>query len=227
VWFGIGAAIFAIGVVAFLGFALTRGDIRSPYYFLPPATAAIACVSYVVMTLVEVGIAPAALTVETVRYVDWALSTPFITYYLAMLAGTKLSTRAGAVGLNVAMIAFGYGATVAGGLLQWGLFAVSAVCFVGLLYLFLSTFTRAIRDAPQTSRNLFVSLRDLTALIWSVYPVAYLLGPGGFGAMGTADYSFVVVTLDVTAKVGFIGLMLARQYQLDTFVGAGARATPE
>lgn len=227
VWFGIGAGIFALGVVTFLGFALTRGNIRSPYYFLPPVTAAIAGVAYVAMTLVELGIAPAVVEVQTIRYIDWAVSTPFITYYLAMLARTSLSTRLVAVAVNTAMIAFGYGSTVASGLAQWGLFAASAVCFAGLLYLFLSTFSRAIRDAPQTSRNLFASLRDLTVLIWSVYPVAYLLGPGGIGTMGTSDYTFVVVTLDVTAKVGFIGLMLARQYQLDAFVGAPSPAASE
>lgn len=226
-WFGFGAAIFLVAVATFVGFGLTRGDWKSPYYFLPPIHALIAGIAYIGMALASLGMLPVAVDVTVFRYADWTLSTPIITYYLAMLAGTRIRTRIAAVAANVLMVLTGYVAAVTTGTGKWIFFALASLFFVGLLYFYLSTFDRAIGENPETSQALFRSLRDLTVSVWSLYPIVFLLGPNGVGLLQVADHDLTIVFLDLTAKVGFMGLMLVRQYQLNTFLSAETTAAAE
>lgn len=227
IWFGTGASVLFLAVVLFCWFAVTRGDIRSPFYFIPPLLTAVAGVAYAAMTAVSLGALSTPFGVETLRFADWAVSTPLITYYLALLADTDRSTRTVAVAANVAMIVLGYGFVTLSGPLRWVAFAASTALLFGLVYLFVRTFKTALVGAAQTSRSLFVSLRDLTIATWLLYPVAYLLGPVGVGVIQPADIDFVVVVLDLTAKVGLISIVLLRQYELTTFHARDAPSTAD
>lgn len=228
IWFGAALVIFLSAIVTFVGFALTRGDIGSPYYFLPPLHALIAGIAYVGMTLAALDVLGGGpLDIELFRYADWSLSTPIITYYLSMLAGAQTRSRIGAVLANVLMIWTGYASIVLASPVRWVFFGLSMIFFVALIYLYLRTFTRAINSNPDVSKRLFLSLRDLTVIIWTLYPLVYLLGPNGFEVLLVADHHFVVVFLDLSAKVGFMALMLIRQYQLDTFILPDTTVAPE
>lgn len=224
VWFGIGAGIFLTAVVAFLWFAVTRGDLQSPFYYLPPIHAGIAGVAYVAMALVAAGRVGDPVSISALRFGDWLFSTPIITYYLARLAGVEKTTRALAVAANVGMIAVGFAFVETTGALRWVAFGASTLLFVGLLYLFVSTFGTAISRADETVRSVFLSLRDLTIVTWSLYPVVYFVGPLGLGVIQPADLDFLVAILDVVAKVGFMTVLVVRYYELETFVGH--EATP-
>lgn len=219
VWFGVGAGIFLTAVVAFVLFAVTRGDIRSPYYYLPPVHASIAAIAYVAMTLVATGRLGDPVTIQSLRFGDWLFSTPIITYYLGRIAGVDGRARWLAVGANVGMIAVGYAFVAVAGPFRWVAFGVSTLLFVGLLYLFISTFGTAISRADRTVRSVFLSLRDLTVVTWSLYPVVYFAGPLGLGVIQPADLNFLVTVLDVVAKVGFMTVLVVRYYELETFVG--------
>jgi len=225
IWFGIAAGIFFLAAFGYVVFTALRGRLTSPYYFLPPIHAAIAGTAYVGMTLVAAGVLPDVLDVSYFRYADWSLSTPIITYYLAMLADVDLEIRAVAVAANVGMIATGFLASVTASPLKWGFFAVASLLFLVLLYVYVSTFGDAIRRNPRSSRSVFLSLRDLTVIVWSVYPIAFLLGPNGFGLLLPSDHNFVIAFLDLTAKVGFMAVLVVRQYELNTFVGADTTAS--
>lgn len=222
IWFGTGASVFFLAVVLFCWFAATRGDIRSPFYFLPPLLTAVAGAAYVAMTAVTLDALPVPVGIETLRFADWAVSTPLITYYLALLADTDRSTRAVAVATNVGMIGLGYGFVTLSGSLRWVAFTASMALFLGLVYLFVRTFKTALVGSSRTARSLFVSLRDLTIATWLLYPVAYLLGPVGLGVIRPAGIDFIVVVLDVTAKVGLMSIVLLRQYELTTFLARDA-----
>ena len=227
IYFGAAAAIFVLAVIGFLAFAITRGELLSRYYLLPPIHAVIAGTAYVGMALAALELLPSVIDIELLRYADWSLSTPIITYYLAMLAGVKRRTRALAVIVNVVMIWLGYASILASGATQWALFAVSGGMFVGLVALYIRTFSQSISANPEVSAGLFKSLRDLTIIIWALYPIAAALGPNGFGLLLRADHHLVVVLLDLTAKVGFMSLIVVRQYQLNTFLPTDTTAAPE
>lgn len=218
VWFGTGSSVFFLAVVLYLWFAATRGDIRSPFYLLPPVLVTLAGTAYAGMTAAALGLLPDVATVELIRFADWAVTTPIITYYLALLADTDSTTRWVATGTNVVMIALGYAFVATSGPLRWVAFAASSVLFLGLVYMFTRTFRSALVGASQTARSLYVSLRDLTVATWTVYPVVYLLGPIGLGVITGPDLDFAVTVLDLAAKVGLVTILLLRQYELSTFL---------
>jgi sensory rhodopsin len=174
------------------------------------------------MTAVTLGMLPEVVDVELLRFADWMISTPIITYYLGLLADANSSTRAVAVGTNVLMIALGYAFIILSGPLQWVAFGASLLLFVGLVYLFIRTFGQASVGAPRTARSLFISTRDLTVTVWAIYPVVYLLGPLGAGVLQAGDLDFTVVVLDLTAKVGLMSIILLRQYELNRFISRDA-----
>lgn len=216
--FGVGASVFFTGAVFSLLFAVQNGSLRSPFYFLPPLVSLIAGIAYVGMYGIETELIAFGVEVELLRFADWAITTPLITYYLGRLAGVERSIRVVAVLTNVVMISLGYVFVAVSGTVQWVAFGASVICFVALIYLFVQTFGRALIGASQASRSLFVSLRDLTVATWSIYPVVYLLGPIGLEVLHSADVVFLVMALDLTAKVGLISIILFRQYTLNTYL---------
>lgn len=218
IWFGIGASLFFTASVFFVLFAIQNGSIRSSFYYLPPVVATIAGAAYVGMFAVESGTVTAPVDVELLRFADWMVTTPLLTYYLGRLAGVERSIRLAAVVTNVVMIGFGYAFVILSGTIQWVAFAASMICFVALVYLFVQTFGRALIGSSRTSRSLFISLRDLTVATWSVYPIVYFLGPVGVGIIQPVDVSFLIATLDVVAKAGFMSIILFRQYTLNTYL---------
>lgn len=218
VWFAVGAVSFLTAVVGFLWFAVTRGDIRSQLYYLPPIHATIAGVAYVGMALVAAGRLGDPVSVVALRFGDWLFSTPIITYYLGRVAGIDTRSRRIAVATNVGMIAVGFVFVETAGAISWAAFALSTLLFLALVWQFFGTFQSALTDAAATTRSLFTSLRDLTVATWSLYPIVYFAGPLGIGLLQPSDLSFTIVVLDVIAKVGFMAIMLVRHYQLETFV---------
>jgi sensory rhodopsin len=216
--------VFFVSAVLFAWFAVSRGTLRSPLYYLPPVHATVAGTAYVGMTAVTLGVLPGVVDVELLRFADWLVSTPIITYYLGLLAGADSSTRAVAVVTNVLMIALGYVFIVLSGPLQWVAFGASLLLFMGLVYLFVRTFGQASVGTSRTARSLFVSTRDLTVTVWSIYPIVYLLGPLGAGVLQAGDLDFTVVVLDLTAKVGLMAIILLRQYELNRFLSRDVAA---
>jgi len=227
IWYGVGAGTFFISASIFMWFAATRGNLRSSFYYLPPIHASVAGTAYVAMALTAGGQLGGPFSVTVFRFADWIVSTPIITYYLARLAGVDTRTRWLAVAANVAMIAVGYGYVGIPGPLRWAAFALSSVIFLGLLYLYVRTFDRAITTATATVRSLFLSLRDLTVVTWSLYPVVYVLGPVGIGIMQSPDLNFLVAILDTVAKVGFMSILLVRYNSVETFVDSWSVAPAE
>lgn len=218
VWFAVGAASFVTAVVGFLWFAVTRGDIRSQLYYLPPIHAAVAGIAYVGMTLVATGRLGDPVSITALRFGDWLVSTPIITYYLGRLAGIDKRARRLAVATNVGMIAVGFVFVQTSGTISWAAFAVSTLLFLALVWQFVGTFQSTLSDSAATTRSLFTSLRDLTVATWSLYPIVYFAGPLGIGLLQPSDLNFTIAVLDVIAKVGFMTIMLVRHYQLETFV---------
>ena len=216
--FGVGASIFFTGAVFSLLFAVQNGSLRSPFYFLPPLVSLIAGVAYVGMFSIETEAIALGANVELLRFADWAVTTPLITYYLGRLAGVEQSIKAAAVVANVFMISLGYLFVAVSGTLQWVAFGASMICFIAIIYLFVQTFGRALVGASQVSRSLFISLRDLTVATWLIYPVVYFLGPIGLEIIQPADMTFIIMALDVTAKVGLISIILFRQHTLKTYL---------
>jgi len=230
IWFGLAAAaLFTAAVTAIVVGAL-RGRLRSPFYNLPPFFALVAGITYSVMAAVEVEVVPTVLPellqLTAIRYVGWLFATAVITYYLGMLSSADMENRLSAVGAAILLVVAGFVAALNDGLIRWGMFGMSVMFFVGIVFTFLRPYSAAMVEKEDGSRSLFTSLRDLTIGLWTLYLLVFVLGRFGIEVLTVADYHFVNVTLDIAAMVGIIAVLLLRQYELRTFVTGGVEASP-
>jgi sensory rhodopsin len=197
------------GTAAFLWGAVNADPDDRLLYWLLVGVSGIASVAYVLMSLgigwITVG---SGRVVFVPRYVDWILTTPLLIAFLGLLAGCDRRTVGRLIGINTAVMVLGTGAALTDGPVSYGLFAVSSVAYVALLSLLLGVVTDSATVRDPATLSLFKSLRNLTVILWSVYPIIWLLGPPGLGVLTTTVDVLLVVYLDLMTKVGFglIGL---------------------
>lgn len=201
--FSLGAIGMAGGTAAFLwGARSADGDERLLYGLLV-AISGIATVAYAVMALGIGWIGVGDRTVFAPRYVDWILTTPLLLVFLGLLAGVDRDTQVKLVGVNTVVMVVGFGAALVEGPVRFGLFAVAALAYVGLVYLLVGPVSRRAAERPTGIESLFASLRNLTVVLWSVYPVIWLLGPPGLDLFTLTVDVMLIVYLDLLTKVGF------------------------
>ena len=63
------------------------------------------------------------------------------------------------------------------------------------------------------------NLALLAIVLWSLYPVVWLLGTEGFNAVGSTLEAFLFLILDFFAKIGFGVLLLTNRQALGEAVG--------
>jgi sensory rhodopsin len=203
-FFLIGTVGMAIGTFAFAYAFLTDPGNRV-YHGLLTLVPGIAFVAYALMALrldfqiVTVG----DRVVDVARYVDWLLTTPLIIAYLGLLSGVSRRYLVGLVFLDVLVMGAGLAGALSTGVFRWVWFAVGMVLYVPFLYGLTAGINKAVADRPAPVRALFEKLRNLTVVIWFIYPVAWVLGTTGLGFVSYPIQVMVVTYADLIAKVGF------------------------
>ena len=142
-----------------------------------------------------------------VRYVTWFLSTPLLILALTYLGRSSMPLTAGLLGANAFMIATGFVATVltettpaALHLVWW---TVSTGAYLAIAWAFLGRYRREAKTALPNSASVFDRVVMVHLVIWTAYPVVWLLSPEGFGTVGGTTEAALYTVLDVVAKVGF------------------------
>ena len=103
-------------------------------------------------------------------------------------------------------------------------FVVSTVAMIVLLYLIATRlFSEAARQGGA-AQQVFRTLAYLTLVLWSLYPVVWLLGTEGFGTVGSTTEVFLFLVLDILAKIGFGFLLLTNREALSQASGGGGAA---
>jgi bacteriorhodopsin len=138
-------------------------------------------------------------------------TTPLLLFDLALLAGANRNTLATLVGLDVFMILTGVIAaletTPAYRILWWG---ISTGALLALLYILVGTLSEQARGKSPEVAKLFTTLRNLTIVLWLLYPVIWILGTEGtIGILPLYWETAAFMVLDLSAKVGF-GFLLLR-----------------
>lgn len=208
-WYWIGTLSMAVGT-AYFGFQAARAILRrwqilwSLYFFICLIAAAL----YLILAT-GFGSVPGSDGVPTVwiRYVTWFLSTPLLLLALTYL-GRSSATLAGALlGANAFMIATGFVATILpedtpGGLhIVW--WAISSGAYVAIAWAFLGRYKREARAAMPASTSVFDRLVLVHLVLWTAYPVVWIVSPEGFGTLGPDLSAMLFAILDIAAKVGF------------------------
>jgi len=224
-WFTLGTAGMALGTLA-LAWGYTQIPSESRRNFTTVvAVPLIATVAYGLMAL-DIGAVTSARgqVLYVARYVDWLLTTPLHVAYLGLLVGASKQTIGKLAGLMGATIVFG----LAGGLvatpLNLVLFALGGVTFAGVGYLLYTDVDDRAHEGDGQLLSLFQKLRIFVFVLWSVYPVIWLLSGPGFVLMDAETASLVTTYIDVVAKIGF-GLIAFNGLQ--TVYGAGESVSPE
>lgn len=227
-----------IGVIGMLAGTLTFGGLalRAPegsrYFFVITALITlIAFISYLAMATGQgstvVGIGQDAREFYYWRYIDWVFTTPLLLLDLALLALVRPRQNVGLIssliGLDVIMILLGLWAGATGGAGRYILWGLSTIAMIALLYLVVTRLFAAANEQSPAVRSVFRTLAVLTVVLWSLYPVVWLIGAEGVGAVGTSGEVGLFLVLDLLAKVGF-GFILLSNRQALADIGRGGVA---
>lgn len=197
------------------------------FYWITAAITGFAFISYLAMaTGSGVTILDDGREFYFFRYIDWLITTPLLLLDLALLAmarpGRNVGLIATLLGLDVFMIVTGL---IAGSstntFFTVVFFIISTAALVGVLYLLYTRFFAAARTRSQGVAGIFNQLAILTIVLWSLYPIVFLLGTEGFRAVDQDWEIFLFLILDLLAKVGF-GFLLLSNHQVIEEAGSGS-----
>ncbi len=80
-----------------------------------------------------------------------------------------------------------------------------------LLYLVYTRLFASAQGQPGSVQQIFRTPALLTIVLWSLYPIVWLLGTEGFGAVSSTVEVFLFLVLDLLAKIGFGFLLLTNR----------------
>jgi bacteriorhodopsin len=204
---------------------------RQEFFIVTIFITAIAFVNYLAMAL-GFGLTTIQLGGEEVpiywaRYTDWFFTTPLLLVDLGLLARANRNQLGTLVGLDMLMIATGAVATLTAGtgvfgegtrrLIWWG---VSTGFLVVLLYFLFGTLSKQASEISAEAQATFNRLRNLIVVVWAVYPVWWLVGTEGLGAIGLGVETAGFMVLDLVAKVGFGIILLSSRKAIDDAAAA-------
>ena len=208
-WYWIGTAAMA-GGSAYFGMAAARASERrwqvlwSLYFF-------ICLIAFALYLLMATGYgfyaAEGAHNTVWIRYVTWFLSTPLLLLALTYLGRSSSTLTGGLLGANAFMIATGFVATVltedtpaALHLVWW---AISTGAYLAIAASFLGRYKREAKAALPASAAVFDRIVLVHLVLWTAYPVVWLVSPEGLGTISGPVEAALFAILDIAAKVGF------------------------
>ena len=232
-WYWIGTAAMA-GGAAYFGLAASRAGERrwqilwSLYFFI----CLIAFALYLVMaTGYGSYLADGGHNTVWIRYVTWFLSTPLLILALTFLGRSSSTLTGNLLGANAFMIATGFVATAlpedtpaALNLIWW---AVSTGAYVAIALAFLGRYKREARAALPQSASVFDRIVLVHLVLWTAYPVVWLVSPEGLGIVSSGIEAGLFAVLDIAAKVGFGFLAASSLRTIETNGDASAYATAQ
>jgi len=216
VWLWLGCISMTVGSI-FFGFGADRAKSKrwQIVYSLNFFICAIAASLYLAMIFKQgftyIGDRPAYLT----RYLTWTFSTPLTLVLLSYLGRTSLWVAASMIGADVYMILTGFVATISSKPVSNVWYIVSCGAYLGLGYLLLKYYRRQAQQQYPRSKKVFAKLLTVHLMIWTAYPIVWILASTGLNVIGSVAESACYTILDVAAKVGFGVLALNSLKQLE------------
>ncbi|WP_435176033.1 bacteriorhodopsin [Halorussus sp. AFM4] len=220
-WFWIGAIGMAAGTVAPAWRLATERRHRAHYAVLALITG-IATVAYATMALGIGGIDVGGTVLYLPRYVDWLLTTPLLVLYLGLLCRPSRRVYAALVAVDVFVMGSGVVAGLLDGTAKYAMYLAGSVAYLGLLWLLLRTLPRAATGYSDRVDAVFTKLRNLTVVLWTLYPVVWILSPLGLGLLDVGTEVLVVTYLDLISKVGFVVIAVNGRDALDSLADDAA-----
>jgi len=215
IWLAIGTALMGLGTLYFMvqGFGVEDPEAKK-FFAITTLIPAIAFASYLSMlfgfgvTVVEFG--GSEKPIYWARYADWLFTTPLLLLDLALLVDADFGTTLGLIGADAFMIITGLvGALTTVTTFRFVWWAISTAALLYILYVLYFGFTKKLEGMSEDRAGTFRVLRNLVLVLWSVYPILWIVGTEGAGVVNLNIETLGFMVLDVSAKVGF-GFVLLR-----------------
>lgn len=150
-----------------------------------------------------------------IRYVTWFCSTPLLILDITYLGRTNLPITGSLLGANAYMIVTGFLATISPKPISYIWYVVSCVAYLATAYLLLNQYRKqADRNYPSV-KNAFRRLLTVHLVIWTLYPIVWILGTEGLNTFGSESETMFFTLLDLASKVGFGFLSLNTMHTLE------------
>jgi len=218
-----GAAAMFIGTLAYFWLGRNVAVYEQNFFIMAISITVIAATAYLAMALGMGRVTIGGEEVLIARYIDWLLTTPLIIALLGILANASRNLIATLVGVDIYMISSAFLGALSSSLfvsLVW--LGVGTVAYLLFLYLLLGALSDAAGEMPEDVSGIYTTLRNLTIVLWSIYPAVWLLGGNAFGTLPAVVEGGAFVGLDVLSKVvfGFILLNSHETLRVYDFYGA-------
>lgn len=202
-WLSLGFAGMALSTLPPLWqFAADPGN-RVHYLTLVGITG-IAAVAYLGMTLGVGTVTVDGRPLYVLRYADWLVTTLLLVGYLWLLTNAGRRALGRLLVLDAAVIVLGVASVVLPTPVRFLAFAAGAAAFLALARELVVRLPRLAAFDDDRHGATFEKLRNVTVVLWTMYPVVWLLGPAGIGLLQPSTEVLVFVYLDVVAKGGFV-----------------------
>jgi len=216
IWLALGTAMMLLGTVYFVA----RGwGVKDPkqqeFYVITTMITGIASAAYLSMFfgfgLTEVEVAGrGVLDIYWARYADWLFTTPLLLLDLALLAKASRVEISALIILDAFMIITGLvGALSKQMTFRYTWWFISTVAMILVLYFLYSVLTARVQEMDDDVKGTFTTLRNLVLVLWTLYPILWIVGTEGAGVVNLYVETLGFMVLDVLAKVGF-GFILLR-----------------
>jgi bacteriorhodopsin len=191
---------------------------QQEFYVITIMITAIAAASYLSMFfgfgLTEVSVpgspVEGALDIYWARYADWLFTTPLLLLDLGLLANASRTELGGLIIIDAFMIVTGLvGALTKVFMFRFVWWFISTVSMIAVLYFLFSVLTARANQLGEDTQATFKTLRNLVIVLWSLYPVLWIVGTEGAGAVSLFVETLGFMVLDVLAKVGFGFILLS------------------
>lgn len=216
-WLWIGVFSMALGSLIFgFGAANARNERWKILYILNFFICLIACGLYLAMAMGQGKNIIYGRPTFWVRYVTWFMSTPLLLLDFAFLGKTSLAVTGSLLGANAYMILSGFAATISPKPINYVWYVVSCGAFLATIYLLIRPYrVEAEQKHPPRAKKVFRKLLTFHVLVWTLYPIVWLLASTGFEVFSQTQETASYTILDIVSKVGFGFLSLNSLRQLE------------
>ncbi len=137
------------------------------------------------------------------RYIDWSITTPLLLIELGVLAGLRPKLLVGVVLADFYMILTGLIANLEAPPMSFVWWIISTGAFVAIFAALLTEFTNSAARRPVRVNSLFKKMRNILLVLWTAYPIIWLVGTEGLAWVPTGVETVLYTIVDLCAKVGF------------------------
>lgn len=149
------------------------------------------------------------------RYITWFTSTPLLILDLTFLGRSSIPLLSGLIGANQFMIATGGMSAISPKPINYVWYLVSCGAFLAILYLLLVPYRQQAEQQHPRSKKAFRKLVTVHVVLWTLYPIVWILASTGFGILDQTGETAGYTLLDLASKVGFGFLSLNTLQRLE------------